>query len=435
MEPLTIGLLGCGALLVLVVLGLEVYIAAALVGIGGLMAMRGWSVGAAISGLTPHAEIIHYGLSVIPMFILLGYFAQRANIIGEAFHAFRIWLGWLPGGLAVATIFAAAGFSAVSGSSTATAAVFSRVAIPEMLNSGYAKSLAAGTVAASGTLAALIPPSAILVLYALIVEESVGRLLIAAVVPGLLTALAYALVPIIWALLYPKSSPPTKPVMPDGSSITWGDRFLAIRGMASIAGTVVLILSGIYFGWMTPTESGAVGAFLILIIAILRKQMTMQGFREALRETVSVSVMIFSIVWGIIIFVRFLGYAGLPEELSNWIGGIDAPRIVILLGILLIYLLLGMFMDAIGMMMLTLPFVYPTIIMLGYDPIWFGIVLVKMVEIGLMTPPIGMNCFIVAAARDDIPLQTVFKGVTPFFLADGFIIALLILAPDIVTLL
>lgn len=428
MEPLTVGILGMVGIIVMVLLGVRVFFASALVGVVGLIVLKGMGVGIGISGFIPHAETSHYGLSVLPMFILIGHLAFYAGLTQGAFHAAKCWFGWMPGGIAVATVFSAAGFAAVSGASTATAAVFSRVAIPEMLRMGYNRRLAAGVVAAGGTLAALIPPSAILVIYAIIVEESVGQLLIAGFLPGLLTAVAYASVPVILVTLNPSLGRSV-------TGVTWGERFRSLQGVWGIFVVISVILGGIYTGWMTPTESGAMGAFIVLLLALGRRELNWENLKESLVETSKLTVMIFSIIWGVLIFVRFLAFAGLPDAFATWVVSLTYPPVVILIMILLSYVVLGMFMDAIGMMLLTLPVVYPTVIALGYDPIWFGIILVKMVEMCLITPPIGLNCYVVNGVRPDIPLQDIFKGIGPFFAIDVVVVAILIIFPEIVTFL
>ncbi len=327
-------------------------------------------------------------------------------------------------------MFATAGFAAVSGASTATAAVFSRVAIPEMLKYGYQPRLAAGVVAAGGTLASLIPPSAILVIYAIIVEESVGALLLAGFIPGGISALVYAGVIVFRCKLSPELGAPIR-------GTTWPERIKATPGAMPIILVVAIILGGIYSGWITPTETGAAGAAVIFILALVRKLLTDKGMTrhdlgDALMETSKITVMIFTIIWGVLIYVRFLGFTGLPGAFADWIAHLEVHRMVIFLFILAVYIILGMFMDGIGMLLLTLPVVYPAIIALGFDPIWFGIILVKMIEVGLVTPPIGLNCFVVNGVRPDIPLSEVFKGIWPFVVADLITVAMLIIFPGIV---
>lgn len=424
-DPFLVGLIGLGFLFLLVLIGVRVVFAAAVVGLLGLVELLGWGPAAGIAGTIPHSKSSTYALSVLPMFIFIGFIAFHAGMTEKLFDAARKWIGWVPGGLAVATVFATAGFAAVSGASTATAAVFSRVAIPEMLKHGYDKKLAAGVVAAGGTLATLIPPSAILIIYAIIVEESVGQLLLAGFLPGAVSALVYAAIIIAWAKYRPNDGPSV-------SGYTWTERFQSLPGISPIIIVVFIIMSAIYNGWATPTEAGALGAFVIFILAFARGT-KLGTMKNALMEAAKLTVMIFSLIWGVLIFVRFLGFSGLPEAFTEWIIGLDAHPMLIMICILLAYAILGMFMDAIGMLLLTLPVVYPAVIALGFDSIWFGIIVVKMAEVCLITPPIGLNCFVVNGVRPDIPLGTVFRGITLFFIADVITIALLLAFPEIVT--
>ncbi len=459
MEPIDIGLWVTGGLLVLVVLGMRVAFAAALAGLVGLiwifwarkefgMDDFGWALGVAVktAGQVPHSKVSSQALSLIPTFILIGYLAYYAGLTKALFEAAKRWLAWVPGGLAVSTVFATAGFAAVSGASVATSAVFARIAIPEMLKIGYDKRFAAGVVAAGGTLASLIPPSAILVIYAIIVEQDVGKLLLAGFIPGLFSAIIYAGLIIGLALTIKNFGPPVR-------GFTWKERLVSLPPALPIVFVVVTIICFVYnpFGgdaWGTPTEGGAIGAFVVFLMALYRGMRWAQ-FKDALLETAKLSVMIFSIIWGVLIYVRFLGFADLPGAFSDWITSLEMSPMLILVCILLAYAVLGMFMDAIGMLLLTLPVVYPAVMALNGGlgvsaadstfgmsgpmcAIWFGILVVKMAEFCLITPPIGLNCFVVAGVRDDLSVQDVFKGVTPFFIADGVTIALLVAFPAIV---
>ena len=459
MDPIDIGLWVSGGLLVMVVLGMRVAFAAALAGIIGLIwifwskkGMAGdefwWALTVATktAGQVPHSKVASQALSLIPTFILIGYLAYYAKLTQALFEAAKRWIAWVPGGLAVSTVFATAGFAAVSGASVATAAVFARIAIPEMLKIGYDKRFAAGVVAAGGTLASLIPPSAILVIYAIIVEQDVGKLLLAGFIPGVFSAFIYGLLIIGMALTFRNFGPPV-------SDFTWGQRFTSLLPALPIVLVVLIIILFVYnpFGgdaWGTPTEGGAIGAFIVFCVALARG-MRWAELKSALLETAKLTVMIFTIIWGVLIYVRFLGFADLPGAFSDWITSLEMSPMLILVCILLAYAVLGMFMDAIGMLLLTLPVVYPAVMALNGGEtvaaadsafgmsgpmcaIWFGILVVKMAEFCLITPPIGLNCFVVAGVRDDLSVQDVFKGVTPFFIADGITIALLVAFPMIV---
>jgi len=459
MEPIQIGVIVTGFLLVVVILGMRVAFAAAIAGIVGLIwifwAKKGmapdqfwWAVGIAAktAGQVPHSKVSSQALSLIPTFILIGYLAYHAGLTRALFEAAKKWIAWVPGGLAVSTVFATAGFAAVSGASVATSAVFARIAIPEMLKIGYDKRFAAGVVAAGGTLASLIPPSAILVIYAIIVEQDVGMLLLAGFVPGAFSALIYGTMIVVLALTFKNFGPPV-------SGFTWRERFAALPPAMPIFAVVIIIIFFVYnpFGgdaWGTPTEGGAIGAFIVFCMALYRG-MRWPELKDALIETAKLSVMIFTIIWGVLIYVRFLGFANLPSAFSDWITSLDQNPWMTLVLILLAYAVLGMFMDAIGMLLLTLPVVFPAVMALNGGElvsaadstfgmsgpmcaIWFGILVVKMAEFCLITPPIGLNCFVVAGVRDDLTVQDVFKGVTPFFLADAATIALLVAFPSIV---
>lgn len=459
MEPIDIGLIVSGGMLLLVVLGMRVAFAAGLAGMVGLIwifwAKKGYdpeaffwamTIAAKIAGQVPHSKVASQALSLIPTFILIGYLAYYAGLTKALFDAAKKWIAWVPGGLAVSTVFATAGFAAVSGASIATSAVFARIAIPEMLKIGYNKQFAAGVVAAGGTLASLIPPSAILVIYAIIVEQDVGKLLLAGFIPGIFSALVYGALIIGMALTFKNFGPPV-------SGFSWKDRFKALPPALPIFFVVFIIVVFIYnpFGgeaWGTPTEGGALGAFVVFCMAAY-KGMRWAEFKDALLETAKLSVMIFTIIWGVLIYVRFLGFADLPGFFSDWVTSLEQDPMLTLVFILLAYAVLGMFMDAIGMLLLTLPVVYPAVMALNGGEavsaadsafgmsgpmcaVWFGILVVKMAEFCLITPPIGLNCFVVAGVRDDLTVQDVFRGVTPFFIADAVTIALLIAFPWIV---
>lgn len=459
MEPIEIGIWVSAFMLVMVVLGMRVAFAAGVAGLVGLTwifwnkfgydpsrFMKALTIAVKTAGQVPHGKVSSQALSLIPTFILIGYLAYYAGLTKALFEAAKRWVGWLPGGLAVSTVFATAGFAAVSGASVATSAVFARIAIPEMLKVGYDKRFAAGVVAAGGTLASLIPPSAILVIYAIIVEQDVGKLLLAGFIPGAFSALIYGGLIVGLALVMPNFGPPVK-------GFTWKQRFASLPPAFPIFFVVFIIIVFIYnpFGgdaWGTPTEGGALGAFVVFLMALVHG-MRWPQFKDALMETAKLSAMIFTIIWGVLIYVRFLGFADLPRAFSGWLTSLDQSPMMTLVMILLAYAVLGMFMDAIGMLLLTLPVVYPAVMALNGGEfvsaadstfgmsgpmcaIWFGILVVKMAEFCLITPPIGLNCFVVAGVRPEVSVQDVFRGVTPFFVADALTIAALVAFPQIV---
>ncbi len=448
-SSIEIGLWVTGLMLIFVMIGVRVAFAAALAGFLGLLWIfsirlgfeKGFGVAMKIAGTIPHSKVSTLALSLIPTFILIGFLAYHAGLTRALFETAKRWVGWLPGGMGVATVFSAAGFAAVSGSSVATSAVFARIAVPEMLQLGYDKRFAAGVVAASGTLASLIPPSAILIIYAIIVEQDVGALLMAGFLPGAVSALIYGGLVVFLAWSRKDFGPPV-------TGFSWKQRFESLPGSLPVLFVVGIIVVCIYGGVGTPTEAGSLGAFVILCIA-LYKGMRLGELKGALLETAKLTAMIFTIIWGVLLYVRFLGFAELPAAFSQWITSLDQAPLVILLFILCAYAVLGMFMDAIGMLLLTLPVVYPAIIALNGGEgvtaansafgvsevgcsIWFGIIVVKMAELCLITPPIGLNCFVVAGVRPECSVQDVFHGVTPFFVADVVTIAVLIAFPSIV---
>jgi tripartite ATP-independent transporter DctM subunit len=428
MDPLILGFLGLAAIFVLVVLGMRIAFATALVGFVGLSVIKNMGVAASVVGFLPHGIVAHYSLSVIPLFIIMGYYAFYAGLTDDVFFTARQWVGHLPGGLAIASVFGCAGFAACTGASTASAAIMGRVAIPEMRKYGYHPRLAAGVVAASGTLASLIPPSVILVIYGIITEQSIGALLIGGFIPGVISAAIYA------GMIYTrvKISPELGQVQPKAS---WKERFVSLRRTWGVLLLIFLVIGGIYSGVFTPTEAGGAAAFSAFLMALFMRRLTIERLKESLLETGRTTIMIFSIIVGVLIFVRFLALTGLPSSFAEFILGLQVPRLLILLMILSVYVFLGMFLDAIGMLMLTLPIIFPAVVSLGYDPIWFGIIAVKMCEICLITPPVGLNCYIVRSVAPDIPLEEIFRGIIPFVAMDILTVALFIVFPQIITFL
>lgn len=449
MEKLDIGLVMTGFMLFMVIIGMRVAFAAAISGFLGLVWIfsaklgfeKGFMVAVKMAGTIPHSKVSSLALSLIPAFILIGFLAYHTGLTKALFEAAKRWVGWLPGGMGVSTVFSAAGFAAVSGASLATSAVFAKIAVPEMLKLGYNKRFAAGVVAASGTLASLIPPSAILVIYAIIVEQDVGALLMAGFLPGVTSAFIYAGLVIALAMMNKNFGPPVK-------GYTWKERFTSIPETLPVFSVIAIIIICIYGGVGTPTEAGSLGVFIIFLMAVY-KGMKLGDFKKVLIETSKLTVMIFSIIWGVLIYVRFLGFAELPDAFAAWIVTLEQSPMLTLLAILCVYAILGMFMDAIGMLLLTLPIAYPAVIALNGGEsvtaaesafglsgtacaIWFGIIVVKMAELCLITPPIGLNCFVVASVREECSVQDVYRGTMPFFIADVVTIAVLIAAPAIV---
>ncbi|MCW5733685.1 MAG: TRAP transporter large permease [Enhydrobacter sp.] len=425
LSPMAIGGLGVAALLVLCFAGVRFAFAGALVGTAGLTMMLGWDAGLRTAGIAPYTAGANYTLSVLPMFILIGYLAYYAGITQTAFEAARRWFGWLPGGLATGTVFAVAGFSAVSGASSAAAAVFAKVAIPEMLRARYDRRLAAGVCAAGATLDSLIPPSTLLVVYGIITEQSIGKLLIAGFVPGLVSALVYGAI-ITWRCW---RNPDLGPRV---TGYSWPQRFESLPGTTPIFLVILIIFFSMYFGWATPTEAGALGAFSVFVFA-LKNGIKRDELRQCLLDSARLTVMIFTVIWGVLIFVRFLGFSGMPEEVAKWVTSLEVSPLLVLLAIYVLYFILGTVLEGIGMFLLTLPVIFPVIVALGYDPIWFGIVLVKLSGIASMSPPVGLVVFVVNGVRPDIPVRDIFKGIWPFIFADIVTLGVLTAFPEIVT--
>ncbi|WP_339713660.1 TRAP transporter large permease [uncultured Sneathiella sp.] len=426
MDSLTIGFIGLGISLFLMALRVPIAIALGLVSFIGIMIIRGAGSAFTIIGSVPFDFAASWTLSAIPMYLLMGAFAYHAKITTALFDAARTWFGRLPGGVAVATNFACAGFASVSGSSLATAAAMGRIAIPEMLRLKYNEGLAAASAAAGGTLGALIPPSIMLVIFGWLAEVSVGQLLMAGVVPGILTALMYSGMIILRCSLNPSLAPRLE-IRP-----TWSDRISVLTPIWPVPLLVVSILVGIYTGIVTPTEAGAFGAFVVFMMALCMRNMTWKTFRESLREALVSTSSIFFIAISAIIFTRFLALSGLPNFLSQFVSGIEMAPLAIVLVTSVIYLILGMFLDPLGILLITLPILLPVFREANIDMIWMGIILIKYIEIGLLTPPVGLNVFVVkSVVGDRIPIMRIFGGMTWFLLAEAIIMVLLIAFPEI----
>ncbi|MFC1974510.1 TRAP transporter large permease [Chloroflexota bacterium] len=425
MEPIVVGGLGVLAMLVLLALGVHVGIGMLVVGLAGFAAIGGLIGGLGMLATTPYSTTASFAFTVLPMFILMGEFAMHGGIAAELYDAATRWLGHLAGGLAMATTAACAAFGACSGVSVATAAMFTRLALPEMRKYNYDDRLSCGCIAASGTLAVMIPPSGVMVIYGIMTDQSIGRLLIAGIIPGILSALMFAMAIYTIVRLNPSLARRT-PV-----EFSWKERFIAIKWLIPMGLLFVMVVGGIYIGVFTPTEGGAVGAFITGLMALLRRRLTSGTFVAALMDTAKTTAMVFLIIIGAMIFGKFLAVTGVVVGFGNVLMNLGAPHVVILLLMLSAYIVLGMFMDVIAMMALTLPVFFPVVQSLGLDPIWFGILVVKVVEIGLITPPVGMNAYVVRATAGDVKLEAVFQGILPFLIADLVTTTLLVAFPAI----
>lgn len=426
MSSVAIGFSGIFAVLVLLALRVPIGVALGLVSLTGIALLRDISVALGTLRSIPYDFSAGWELSAIPMFILMGAIMHNSGVSASLFEAARIWLGRLPGGLAVATNFACAGFAAASGSSVATSAAMGRIAIPEMLRAGYDKALATGVVASAGTLGALIPPSILFILYGIFAEQSITRLLIAGVLPGLLTAFVYAAMILIRCKLNPSLAPPVDTL------VTMREKFRALGPVWPVIILIVGIIGGLYSGAVTPTEAGAFGAALAFVIVALQGQLTWKSAKESILEAASATSRLLFVAVGAILLSHFMALAGVPVYMGNAMQAWSLDPLLLVIGTSIIYLILGMFLDPLGILLLTLPILLPMFERLQLDLIWLGVLVVKYLEIGLLTPPVGFQVYVVkSVAGDDISLETIFRGVGWFLACEVFIMALLIAFPQI----
>jgi tripartite ATP-independent transporter DctM subunit len=413
----------------LLFIGMPIAFAMFLTGFLGIAYLT--SIGAALPVLarTVYETASYYPYTVIPLFVVMGGFAGSSGMTRQLYATFDKWLRRLPGGLGVATVAACAGFAGVSGSSVATAAAMGTVAIPEMQRYHYHPVLSTGTVAAGGTLGFLIPPSIGFVVYGMLTEQSIGKLLIAGIVPGLILALGYIGIIIVWV----KAKPEIAPTSPE--PVSWREKFSSLLPVWEPLAIFLLVMGGIYLGFFTPTEAGAIGATVLFLVALTKGKLTWPVMKDALQESVRISVMVLFLVAGANVFSTFLALSTIPIKVSTWVAALQVSRYVILTIVIVIYLFLGCFLDAISMMVLTMPVIFPVIVTLGFDPIWFGVICVLMMEAGLLTPPMGLNVFTVAGVARDASLETIYRGIFPFLLAIFAVVIFLTILPRMATFL
>jgi tripartite ATP-independent transporter DctM subunit len=425
MSPLIVGLVGFIIMLILKGLRSPIGLGLGLVGFCGVWFLKGFDTAIFVLGTAPIEKLSNFTLSVLPLFILMGAFAVRAGLADGLYNAANAFIGHFRGGLAMASIVACGGFGAVNGSSLVTAATMAKIAVPQMIRFGYDPRLAAGAVATGGTLGILIPPSLAMIIYAVLTETSIGKLFAAGIVPGIIAILLYVVTIAVWT----KRRPGDGPAQP---CVGWGQRFRTLREVWGVALLFGSVMGGIFFGIFSPTEGGAVGAAGALLIGVFTGRMGLVGFISSLRDAVMTTAMILFIVIGISIFEFFLTSAQFPQELAKFIGELGYPDPVIFAGIVALLLFLGMFMEVIAIIFIVTPFIFPIIVDMGYDPVWFGIIMVMVAEFGVVTPPVGMNVFVVAKMVPEVTLTGVFQGVAPFLIADvvrlGLIMAFPILA-------
>ena len=420
MSFTTIGLIGIALLFILIFLRVPVGFAMAAVGFVGFGCTVSFQASMSMMVKDVFSIFGSYSLTVIPLFVLMGQLAYHSGISKRLFNAAYRFIGHWSGGLAIATVGACAAFSAICGSTNATAATMGAATLPEMKRYNYQPDLATGVVAAGGSLGILIPPSVIFIVYGIETEQSIGRLFMAGIGPGLFLTLLFILAIVIWTRLRPELGP-------KGPKFSFRERFASLSGLIETLLLFILIMGGLFLGIFTPTEAGAIGAFGTLVLALAGRNLTMQGFMTAVFETTRISCMILMIVAGATIFGHFLAVTRIPFDIAQGVSEIQLPRYAIMLIIIAVYLVGGCVIDSLALIMLTIPIFYPVILFLEYDPVWFGVIIVLVTQIGVITPPVGINVYVVSGVARDVPLDVIFKGVLPFLAA--LIIGTLLLIP------
>jgi C4-dicarboxylate transporter, DctM subunit len=428
MSPVIVGIVGIGLLIILFLLRMPVAFAMGFVGLVGFAYLAGPGPALSILSQDIFEQFSSYPLTVIPMFILMGTFAFASGISKRLYETTYAWVGQYRGGLTMATVFACAGFGAICGSSTATAATMGKIALPEMKKYHYGDALASGTVAAAGTLGILIPPSTILIVYGILTEESIGKLFIAGVLPGLLLSLFFAATVLVLCARNPSIGPP-------GTPTTWRVKLRATTGIIETFILFLLAIGGLFLGWFSPTQAGAIGAGGTLVIGMVRRQLTWRSFLDASQDGLRTACMVIFIITGAVIFGHFMAVTTIPFELAQWLSGLPVSRTWIILIVIFIYFVGGFFMDSMALIVVTIPIFFPIVLELGFDPIWFGVIIVLGAEMGVITPPVGVNVFVIKGIAPDIQLETIFKGIFPFLIALTVVTAILILFPQIATFL
>ncbi|WOH81264.1 TRAP transporter permease [Bradyrhizobium sp. BEA-2-5] len=426
LSPETVAVIGFVSLFVLMLLRVPVGMAMGLVGITGFGYLTGFAPALKLVGQTTMRTVTDYTFGVIPMFLLMGSFVSNSGMSRELFRAANGFVGHLRGGLGIATVGACGGFAAICGSSVATAATFSAVAYPEMRRFGYPQSFATGVIAAGGTLGAILPPSTVLAVYGIITEQDIGKLFIAGIIPGLLAILMHMITIGIIGVTRPG-------FLPAGKKASWHERFVALRDVWSPLLLFLFVIGGLYGGFFVPTEAGAVGAVGAFIIGILRGKLTREGILQSLLQATRTAAAVFTVLIGALIFGYFLTVTQTPQKVTELLTGLGLGPYGVLALIMVMYLVLGCLMDAMAMIILTVPIIFPVIIHLGFDPIWFGVIVVMTVELGLITPPVGMNVFVIKSVIKDVNMSTIFVGVLPFVITDLIRLVILILFPLLAT--
>ena len=429
MSPEIIGVIGIVLLLVLILLRVSVGLSLFLVGFVGVSMLSDWNVGLSQLGASAFGSSNNYGLSVIPMFILMGMFMSNTGLGKDLFTAVDKWIGHLRGGLAIATVGAASIFSAISGSSNATTATLSKICIPEMNEYKYKTTFSTAAVAAGGTLGVLIPPSVLLIIYGALTSVPIGPLLIGGLIPGIIMTLMFMLMINIQVRLNPSIAPRKKETTP------LSEKIMSLKSIWPFLIIFAISIGGIYFGYFTPSEAGGVGAIGAFLLTVLTKKLSFKKLLSSLDETLRLTVMLFLILIGAGLFGKFLALSQIPMYLTSVVGTLDVNPYVILLLILGVYFILGMFLEGIAIMTLTLPIVFPIITQLGFDGLWFGIIMIMLINIGVLTPPLGLSVYIISGIVKEVPIQQIFKGVIPAIITMVVLTVILIIFPEIVTFL
>ncbi len=428
MSPLTVGVIGILLLFLLLALRMQIGFTMAVVGFLGFAILGSLEPSFTILGMEPFKIGVQYSLTVIPLFILMGQFANYSNMGFEIYQTVYRWIGFLPGGLSMATVAACGGFAAISGSSLAAAATMGMVALPEMKRFKYDDSLATGCIAAGGTLGIMIPPSTVMIIYAILTEQPIATLFIAGILPGLLLCGLFVLTVYIQARINPALGPP-------GPKFSMKERVYSLKDTWSILALFFIVIGGLYTGWFTPTEAAGVGAFGAFVITIVKRRLTWSNLTDSLAQTTRTTAMVFLILIGAHIFGYFLTLSEIPETLSLSAAEAGLNRYVILWLIIFMYIVLGCFMEGLAIMVLTIPIIYPMVLDMGFDPIWFGVIITLVMEMSLITPPVGINVFIISGISKDVPMYTIFRGILPFWFAILACIIILVLFPQIALIL
>ncbi|MFA7352612.1 MAG: TRAP transporter large permease, partial [Dehalococcoidales bacterium] len=415
-------------LIVLFILGMPVGFAMAFVGFAGFSYLVSPSAGLNLLARDVFTNLSSYSLTVIPMFLLMGSIAFASGISSRLYAASHTLLGQVRGGLAMATILACAGFAAICGSTSATAAAMGKVALPEMKKYGYADTLATGSVASAGSLGILIPPSTIFIVYGILTQQSIGSLFLAGIFPGILLTILFIIVVVVLCKRNPA-------LAPAGQATTFKQKIVGLSGITEMLLLFILVMGGLFAGWFSPVQAGAVGAAGALLIGLVRRNLSWKAFKDALIETVKVTCEIMIIVTGAVVLSHFIAVTTIPNMLSGWISGLGLPDVAVMAMIILMYLIGGLFMDSLAMITLTIPIIYPLVLAMGFDPIWFGVIIVLVTEMGVITPPVGINVYVIKGITKGISLETIFKGIIPFLIAIIICVALLLAFPKIATFL